>query len=68
MFFFKKSRVITIILGIAAFLTAGLIWVYTTKVVPSKTVDVVMKNEFGVYLTMISAIALVIGGFLMKKK
>ncbi|MFH1307432.1 MAG: hypothetical protein ABIH72_01115 [archaeon] len=65
--FFRKSKILTIILGVVAFLTAGLIWIYTTKVIPSKTVDVVMNNGLGVYLTMIAAISLIIGGFLIKK-
>ncbi len=67
LFFFKKSKVFTIILGVIAFLIGGLMWLYTSKVIPSIQVDVVMKNGPGVYLTMISAVALVIGGFLMKK-
>ena len=68
LFFFKKSKVLTIILGVVAFLIAGLMWVYTAKVIPSITVDVVAKNGAGVYLTMIAAAGLTVGGFLIKKK
>jgi hypothetical protein len=68
LFFLKKSKVFTIILGSIAFLIAGLIWIYTTKVIPSITVDVVAKNGTGVYLTMIAAAGLIVGGFLIKKK
>ena len=67
-FYFKKSKVFTIILGFIAFLIGGLIWIYNTKVIPSKTVDVVMQNGMGLYLTMIAAIGLIVGGFLIKKK
>lgn len=67
LFFFKKSKPVTVVLGVIAFLIAGLMWVYTAKVVPSKTVDVVVKNGVGVYLTLIAAIGLAVGGFLMKK-
>jgi hypothetical protein len=65
--FLRKSKIITIILGAVAFLTAGLIWLYTAKVVPSMTADIVSKNGAGVYLTMIAAAGLIVGGFLMKK-
>ena len=68
LFFFKKSKIITIILGVIAFLIAGLMWIYTAKVIPSMTADVVVKNGPGVYLTMIAAAGLIAGGFLMKKK
>jgi len=68
LFFFKKSKVITIILGVVAFLIAGLMWVYTAKVIPSMTIDILAKNGAGVYLTMIAAGGLIVGGFLMKKK
>jgi len=68
LFFFKKSKIITIILGVIAFLIAGLMWIYTAKVIPSMTADVVAKNGAGVYLTMIAAAGLIAGGFLMKKK
>ena len=68
LFFVWRSRIVTAILGAAAFLVGGLIWIYNTKVVPAQvTTDIVMHTGMGVYITMVAGIGLAIGAFLMKK-
>ena len=69
LFWFRKfNKIWAIILGGIAFLIGGLIYIYNTKVIPTKTIDVIAHNGPGVYLTMIAAIGLIISGFLIKKK